>query len=236
MKRTLASLALFLFVASASARVFWTLGGGASSGLLNADEANWTRAYSAPLRINGGRAEIGVWGTAQSVDEAMAVLRQRAQNRGGAMYAVNGGELAWGVACVGDRVLRFLISAGPGRYCHIFQLEQSYEEFHASRVPPATAGLPDVPEIPEARVSQVLAVESSGLTLASEHTATAPAVALHQINELLAGAGWGLMMPAGGQAGVYVRGRDLLVVNAVSSGGEGETLLTLAHKRRVVLE
>ena len=224
-------LLLALLAPSAPARVFWNLGGGTAQGLLDAGEANWNRAYSAPLRINGGRANLSVWGTQQSIEESVSALRQRA---GGPCYFAISTELAWGIAFKDGQVLRFVISAGPDRYSHIFQLVQSFDDYRASREAPATAALPNVPEIPEARVSQVLANEETGLTLASAHTALPPAAAQQQVNATLAGAGWHLLMPAGGQAGVYVRGRDLVVTSAVSAGRAGETVLTLAHKRRAV--
>lgn len=89
-----------------------------------------------------------------------------------------------------------------------------------------------MPELPAARVSQALANEASGLTLATARSTAHPADAQQQANALLAGAGWQLMMPAGAQAGIYVRGRDLLVVSSVSAGRDGQTVITLAHKRR----
>jgi hypothetical protein len=229
-----AGLALLLVCATADARVFWQFGraSGSSRGALESGDPNWSRAYAAPLRINGGRAEVEVWGTPQSVDETMATLRQRLAGRGGQVYFAAGGELAWGIGVVDGRVLRFLISAGPGRYSHVIQLVQDFADYRTSRTAPATAGLPDVPEMPEARVAQVLANEATGLTLATSRTAASPAAAQQQANALLAEAGWQLLMPAGIQSGFYVRGRDLLAVSAVSAGRDGETVLTLAHKRR----
>lgn len=224
---------LGLSASPAGARVFWQLGGGATSrGVLHDQETDWNRAYSAPLRINGGRAEISLWGTAQGVDEALAALRQRVTERGGKLYFAAGGELAWGIASVDGRVLRFIVSAGPGRSAHVFQLVQDFDDFRASRTAPAIAGLPDVPELPEARISQVLANEATGLTLASSRSHANPVMARQQAHAVLSGAGWQLLMPAGAQAGVYVRGRDLVVLSAVSAGRDGETVLTLAHKRK----
>jgi hypothetical protein len=234
---TAIALAATLTGGPAGARVFWQLGSaGSARGAVEAGEANWNRAYTAPLRINGGRADINVWGTPQSVEETLAALRLRVQQRGGKIYFAAGSELAWGVGVLEGRVLRFVVSAGPGRTSHVMELVQDFEEYRASRNAPARAGLPDVPELPEARVSQVLANEATGLTLASSHSALPPTAAQQQANAVLAGAGWQLLMPAGGQAGVYVRGRDLLVVSAVSAGREGETVVTLAHKRRAAVD
>lgn len=231
------ALATVLTAPPAGARVFWQLGGaGSARGVVEAGEADWNRAYTAPLRINGGRADINVWGTPQSVEETLAALRQRVQQRGGQIYFAAGPELAWGLGVVDGRVLRFVVSAGPGRTSHVMELVQDFADYRASRNAPARAGLPDVPELPEARLSQVLANEATGLTLASSHSALPPAAAQQQANAVLAGAGWHLLMPAGGQAGVYVRGRDLLVVSAVSAGRDGETVVTLAHKRRAAAE
>lgn len=224
---------LALLSADAPARVFWQFGGGGTTrGVLDPSDANWARAYAAPLRINGGRAELSVWDTPQSVDDILAALRQRVTARGGRIYFASGGELAWGVACVEGRVLRFLVTNGPGRSGQVFELVQDFEDYRASRTAPAVAGLPDVPELPAARVSQVLANEATGLTLATAHSSANPAESQQQANALLAGAGWQLMMPAGAQAGIYVRGRDLLVVSSVSAGRDGQTVITLAHKRR----
>lgn len=227
------ALTLILLGLDAQARVFWQLGGGGTSrGVLVQGDANWTRAYTAPLRINGGQADLSVWDTPQSVDDILAALRQRVSERGGRIYFASGGELAWGVACVEGRVLRFLVTSGPGRSGQVFELVQDFDDYRTSRTSPAVAGLPDVPELPAARVSQVLANEATGLTLATAHSTANPADAQQQANALLAGAGWQLMMPAGAQAGLYVRGRDLLVVSSVSAGRDGQTVITLAHKRR----
>ncbi len=220
--------------ASSEARVFWQLGGSGSSshGVLNAQEADWNRAYTAPLRINGGRAEISVWGTAQSVEAAVAVLRQRVADRGGKMYFAAGGELAWGVASVDGRVLRFLVSAGPGQSAQVFELVQDFDDYRASRTAPTVANLPDVPEMPESRISQVLANEATGLTLASSRSSASPMAARQQAHAALTGAGWQPLLSAGNQSGFYTRGRDLLVMSAVSAGRDGETVVTLAHKRK----
>ena len=225
---------LTLIGASSEARVFWQLGGSGNSsrGVLHEQEADWNRAYTAPLRINGGRAEISVWGTAQGVDAAVAVLRQRVADRGGKMYFAAGGELAWGVASVDGRVLRFLVSAGPGQSAQVFQLVQDFDDYRASLVAPSVAGLPHVPELPEARVSQVLANDATGLTLASSRSHASPAVARQQAHATLTEAGWQPLMLAGNQSGIYTRGRDLLVLSAVSAGRDGETVVTLAHKRK----
>ena len=225
--------------APAGARVFWqwgTGGGGSSRGVLDPQEAAWSRAYTAPLRINGGRAEVSVWGTAQTVEEILAALRQRITDRGGAIYFAAGDELAWGLAWVEGEVLRFVVSAGPGRYGHVVQIAQSFADYRASRTAPVTAGLPDVPELPAARVSQVLANEATGLSVATAHTAASPGEVTQQANQLLAGAGWSLLLPAGGQAGVFTRNRDLLVMSALSAGRDGGTVVTLAHKRRAMEE
>ncbi len=227
-------VSLALAGASSEARVFWQLGGSGTSshGVLHEQEADWTRAYAAPLRINGGRAEVSVWGTAQNVESAVAALRQRVADRGGKMYFAAGGELAWGVASVDGRVLRFLVSAGPGQSAQVFQLVQDYDDYRASRIAPAVAGLPHVPELPEARVSQVLANEATGLTLASSRTHASPESARQQAHAVLTGAGWQPLLSAGNQSGFYTRGRDLLVMSTVSAGRDGETVVTLAHKRK----
>ena len=233
MRRLLLLATLLLAAFPSPARVFWQFGGGRSSGAwLDADEAGWTRGYTAPLRINGGSAEVSVWSTDQSPGAALATLRGRIESAGGAFYAADGGDLAWGIACADGKVTRFLISGGATRSSQVFQLVQDFEAYRRSRQPPATAGLPDVPELPGARVSQVLANEKSGLTLAQARCAENPASAHQRVNALLAGAGWQLMLGGGSQAGIYIRNHDLLVASALSAGSTGETLITLAHKRQ----
>lgn len=86
------------------------------------------------------RADLSVWDTPQSVDEILAALRQRVTERGGRIYFASGGELAWGVACVEGRVLRFLVTNGPGRSGQVFELVQDFDDDpRTSRTSPAVA-------------------------------------------------------------------------------------------------
>ncbi len=228
------AVGLLLGATSAGARVFWSWGSstGGATGLLDPREAGWTRGYTATLRINGGAGELSVWSAQQALAEIPALLRQRTAQRGGRAFFATGHELAWGLACAEGRVVRYLIAAGPGRSVRIFELTQDFQAYRASRLPPAVAGIPGVPEIPEARVSQVLANETSGLTLASARCAADPREAQRRTDAVLASAGWERLLPCGEQAGFYLRGRDLLVASSVSAGPRGETVITLAHKRR----
>lgn len=229
----LAILLLLLAAAGgAQARVFWTLGGRDSGGLVDPGEAGWQRAYTTSLRLNDGRAEVSVWAADRDIDGAFAELKRRIEAQGGHAFFAAAGDLGWGFAADDARVWRFVATALDGRACRVFQVTQSPEDYRASLQPPSAHPLREVPEVPGGQPTQFIANEGTGVSLASARAAGTPADVLRRYADTLSGAGWRPVLPATGQTGVYARGREVLVVSAVSSGPGADCLITLLLKQR----
>ena len=227
-----AAVAVFVFVAPSSARVFWTIGGGRGGGYLDEREPGWQRAYAAELQINGGRADLTAWDTSQTVEAAVRFLRERVSTRGDVSFFSGQGDFAWGLTCGGGAVTRFLVVAGDGNRAHVFQVSQSFSDFKASTAAPNSTESAGIPDYPGGTPHLVLGNRTSGLSLATIRTADEPSLAVRRFASTLRGAGWTPLLPESTQSGFYVRGRDILAVSAVSSGEGADTVLTWAHKRR----
>lgn len=224
-------LAAFLLASSAAqARVYW-LGGRAETGGVLADDPAWTRAYATMVRINGGRGGMEVWNARFSMEETLAALRARLQQAGGALWATGGDELAWAIGCDGERVYRFLVSAGQGpRQCLVFQLSQSFDDFKASLQPPADHLLKAAPAFPGSTPKSFLA---SDVTRTSVATATATAEQDEVKNfyaRQLTTAGWSSVFQPGKGLDVYLRGDEVVLVSTETAGDAGGSLIMLLHK------
>lgn len=215
-------LAFACAVSPAISRVFWQRGSG-GHGAVSAGQPGWSRAYAAPLRINGGRADLEILGADLRADDAHRMLIETYRGMGGSVLSGHGAELGWGVALIGDRVVRWLIfGAGLRGECVVMRIDQTRADFAASVRRPDRSLLDDLPDLPGAE---------PGLFAADDHALAAaeissvrmpPAVAVARLESMLVGEGWTPaipMDPGSGASIIYQRGRDLCVVSATATPG-----------------
>ncbi|MBP7275868.1 MAG: hypothetical protein KBA51_06675 [Kiritimatiellae bacterium] len=165
-------LALALLAAgAASGRVFWQHGG-RSHGPTSAGQPGWALASSARVRVNGGRGELETLGVSDSVAGAARMLDAAYSSAGGVTAAWAGGGAAWGLAAVGDEVVRWLAVrlSGP-RECVVFRLTQSRADARASLGEPPADRFPEMPAPPDTKPVMFLADDDRGWRL--EHARAA---------------------------------------------------------------
>lgn len=222
--------AFALAAASAPARVYWLGSGGETGGVLSADPA-WSRAYATMVRINGGRGGLEVWNARFSMDETVEALRTKFNRAGGAFWASGSGELMWAIASDGERVFRFLLSAGEGpRQCHVHQLSQSFEDFKASLQAPAEHLLKAAPAFPGSTEKSFLASDATKTQLASSFAA-APQGEIHDFYAAqLPAAGWSPVFQPGKGLDIYLKGNEVILLSTETAGESGDSLIMLLHK------
>lgn len=222
--------AMVLGTIPASARVYWNLGHGKTAGVLSADPA-WARAYATMLKLNGGRGGLEVWSAHLSMEETVAAIRAKVQRDGGAIWVTGNDEMAWAIGASGDRVFRFLITAGQGpRSCLVFQLSQSYDEFRTSLVPPREHLLTAAPAYPNSEPLSFLGSEATGLELATNESGSAPPEIQRFYATQMTDAGWSPVFQPGKGADIYVKDREVVIVSAQSSGDGGGSVFMVLHK------
>ena len=232
LRRGILALAFLVLLAAprADARVFWLEPGG--DGLLaGAPAGGMRRAYATSLRLNEGRGSLEVWGVDRDLRGVEQLLRERAAALGGACFVGGRGEMRWGVAVADGRVHRVLALAAQGNYALVYQLSQTFAEYQASLRPPESVPLEGVPSYPGGTASSFLANEKSGLAVAALRAPAAALEARVLYRGLLLEAGWQRLAAGGGDAAIFVRGQDCLVVSIKSAGAEGGALITLLHRR-----
>lgn len=219
-----------------SAKVFWRGTGGETGGVIAADPA-WSRGYASMVRINGGRAGVELWSAGLSLEETVEALRARLMQNGATVWFTGSGEMVWAIACDGDRVYRFLISAGFGpRSCHVFQISQTFAEFKASLEPPKTHLLKHAPEFPGSTPTTFLASETTRTEMAGSASPAAPEDVQQFYSARLRDAGWAAPLPANRSATLYIRGNEAILVSTQTAGESGGCQIMLLHKPLAVTE
>jgi len=214
-------LALALLAAAAAgpaaAGVFWVRGG-ADHGATTAGRPGWTRVHRAELEINGGRGEMEVLGVTLPAAAALDQLRAAYEGMGGEVFVGPGAAMGWGVARVGERIIRFLVVAPEGpRECVVFRLEQSADAFARSmRAPDRPAD-----DVAGGRERRTVRDAERRIEARTIETPAPPAEAAAAVGRALQAEGWQPALPDAAGAGLFVRGRDLCVVRATAGAAAG---------------
>lgn len=189
-----AALAL-LAAGAAPGRVFWLRGGG-PHGPTSAGQPGWDLASSARVRVNGGRGELETLGVSDSVAGAARMLDSAYQAAGGLTAAWTGDRAAWGIAAVGDEVVRWLAVrlSGP-RACVVFRLTQSREDARASLRNPNGDLMTDMPAPPGTRPALFLADDDRGLRLDQARAPGHPDAVREWMASAMESAGWTPVTP-----------------------------------------
>lgn len=224
----LAAFAAALAAGPAAARVFWTRPG-AAHGPTTAGQPGWHRIHRAELEINGGRGELEALGVTLPLAAALEQLRAAYEAMGGEVFVAPGAAFGWGVARVGDRVIRFIAVAPEGpRECVVFRLEQTADDFARSQ---RASGKP-AGEAPGGRERRVVRDLDHRWEARTIETAAPAAEALAAVGRALEAEGWQPALPGAPSAGFYVRDGDVCVVRASDGATPGAPSRVLVLMQR----
>ena len=215
------------WAAPAAARVFRRIGG-VDHGATTAGRPGWTRAYRTELEINGGRGEMEVLGVTLPLAAALDTLRATYEGLGGEAFFSSGDAVGWGVARIGDRIVRVLAIAVEGpRECLVFRFEQPRDQFERSmrEAPGAAAAI----AVPGARARRTVVDAENALTTETVETNAGPAETAAAIERALLAEGWLPALPGAPGAGLFLRGPEVIAVrvagNDAPGGGARATIL-----------
>ena len=217
---------------SASARVFerW---GARGSDPVRAVMIGENTAYHTAMELNGAAAGMEVYGCDGSPPKVLERLITAYQALGAQAFCVSGDKMGWGVALLDGRVIRLLVAdTGQRGMSTLFRLDQSEADFARSQRPPTVALPPNIPTFPGSQWTQTIRNETANSTVATATVGADPTAVLRYYAEEMPRAGWqpGLG-PRDEVSGMYVRGRELLLVAANSTGVRGRTVVIVVHKR-----
>jgi hypothetical protein len=166
-----------------------------------------------------------------AVDDAAGQLVAQIRAAGGVAWFTGGGELAWGIGCIGNRVYRYLIGATDApNQCHVYQLSQDLADFNASLTPPTEHLMKGAPAHPGSTPRSFFALEDSGLQMATASSGDQPIDIQSAYARLLSTRGWRAPLQPGKGVDLYLREREVLLLRAESAGEGGGSLIILIHK------
>ena len=215
---------LLLLVLPAHSRVFWRWGGRSDAGRA-LRSLGATRAYAAPVVVNGGRGSLSVYG----LDLPLGTALRRIGKALNVTFNVSA-ETSMAVETMDTPSGRLrLIAIAPPDITRtlVFLLEQTRAEAAQSAGPPSTAAVPTVPDFPGSTPLFVATDEKAKAGLAVSTTMAPPEAVAHFYHEHLTAAGWMSALPGNAQ-GIYLRGHSICCVQA--SERERQTHITILHK------
>ena len=216
----------------ASARVFESWGT-RESDPVKAVMVGEQAAYQTGMELNGAKADMEVYGCTGSVPQVLEKLIVAYQALGAQAFCVSGNKMGWGVVLMDGRVIRLLVAeTGQHGRSMLFRIAQSENDYAQSQHPPVAALPADVPVFPGSQWTQTIHNDSANSTLATATVGANPNAVLQFYADEMSRAGWqpGLG-PRDENSGLYVRGREILLVTANSTGIQGRTVVILLHKR-----
>jgi hypothetical protein len=230
-KRLLLALALLAPLA-APALVFERWGARANDPV-RAIMAGEHPAYTTAMKLNGGAGSLEVYQVEGSPPQVLERLTAGYRALGAQVFCVSGPKLGWGVVLDGGRVIRLLAAHMDQRNtCMLFRMEQTEAEFARSQQAPARPLPPDVPLFPGLRWTQAIENDAAHSTTATATVGADPNSVLRYYAEAMRNAGWKPGLGPRDQASdIYVRGAEILAINANSTGVRGQTVVIFLHKR-----
>jgi hypothetical protein len=190
-------------------------------------------AYTAPMKLNSGAGDMEVFMCEGSPAKILERLVGGYQALGAQVFCVSGPKLGWGLVLHDGKIIRLLVAnTGQRNTSTVFRLEQSEAEFSRSQQVPARPLPGDVPVFPGSRWTQAIRNEAARSTVATATVGADANTVLRYYADVLPRAGWlpGLG-PRDQASGLYMRGTELLLVNANSTGVRGQTVVILLHKK-----
>jgi len=181
-----------------------------------------------------------ILGPTMPAEAAHRFLIQTYRAMGGSILAGRGANLGWGVALVGNRMVRWLIfEAGIRGECVALRMTQSLAEFRASAARPARSLLDGVPDAPGAEPRFFAADDDAAAAVEVSEVRLPPAETVERIESRLLGDGWIPARPTDGETAtvLFRRGRELCAVSAVpSDGGSVVTRMRKVLGRREAMD
>ncbi len=212
----------------AGARVFRLFGGGGAA----AEMPGWNALHRAEIEINGGRAELMVMGVTLPAATALETLRAAIERESGETAFAMGDRFGWGMARIGDRILRVLVLATEGpRECLVFRIEQSRAEFERSQRGAAARPPDDV--VAGARTTRRVADRTHEMEARSLESPAGPAETTAAIERALLAEGWQPALPGAAASGAYLRGDEMCFVRVVAAEAPGGGSRALIVRKRL---
>jgi len=227
---------LLLFVLASQGRVFWRWGGGLQSRELFTERLGWPSAYRTEVALNGGRADLEVFGCTERFDRVVARIGAAYRAQGGSMSLSAGETLACGMGRLGGRVVRVLvIGLELGRRCVVFVIEQSPAQFRQSLRRPQSHLLRELPAYPGSAPDYYVRDMRTRMACAVSTCASRPPNVAGYYRTALATAGWrpAIALDAGARTPnmmMYEKGRELCCVAVSGADRDGGSVVTLVHK------
>jgi hypothetical protein len=230
---TLAFLVLALLAPLAAPALVFERWGARSNDPVRALMVGEHPAYTTAMKLNGGAGSLEIYQVEGTPPQALERLTAGYRALGAQVFCVSGPQLGWGLVLDGGRVIRLLVTnMGEHHTSMLFRMEQTEQEFARSQQAPVQPLPPDVPLYPGTRWTQSIDDEAANSTTATATVGADPVAVLRYYAETLPNAGWKPGLGPRDQAsGIYVRGSELLVVNANSTGVRGQTVVIFLHKR-----
>lgn len=190
-------------------------------------------AYTAPMKLNNGAGDMEVFMCEGSPAKILERLITGYRALGAQVFCVSGPKLGWGLVMLDGKIIRLLVAnTGQHNTSTVFRIEQSEAEFGRSQEVPARPLPNDIPVFPGSRWTQAIRNDAARSTVATATVGADANTVLHYYADVLPRAGWlpGLG-PRDQASGIYVRGSEVLLINANSTGVRGQTVVILLHKK-----
>ena len=190
-------------------------------------------AYTTAMKLNGGAGQLETYQVEGTPPQVLERLTAGYRALGVQIFCVSGPKLGWGLVLDDGRVVRLLVAdMGQHNTCMLFRMEQTEQEFARSQQTPVQPLPADVPVFPGTRWTQSIENDAARSTTATATVGADPGAVLRYYAEALPQAGWTPGLGPRDQAsGIYMRGTEMLVVNANSTGVRGQTVVIFLHKR-----
>lgn len=229
------SLAACLFLAAAgtaAARVFDRIGVSAADPW--SVYSGWSRAFQAPLLLNGTETRLTLWSAPEPLSTVLTRMRDTARRVGREPFFNAGATMAWGRDPLADQTATWLATElEGGRQTLLFRFQADRPGAPADGRVAAT--LPPVPLPPGARPEFSAANRDSGMALAVCTVPGAPRETAAFLKRALGAAGWtpalGPSADPLGNLGVYVQPGTLCGFAVKKAGHLGGSTVTVWHRR-----
>lgn len=205
--------------------------------------AGWKRLHQTPMRINGGRGELEVFGCDEPLAAVMSKLKRAYGTEGSAADFKQTDTMGWALIHDGESVTRILVlDTLPTAQSMLFVLNQSRAEYEKSLSAPAEHQLTELPVFPGSVAQSYIEAEATRTRL-EVSVAAAPAAAVSAFfDSALAQSGWQPMPPGlppgqpeaaagAGQFAIYQKGPEICCILAQASAQSAESTITMLHKR-----
>jgi hypothetical protein len=186
-------------------------------------------AYSAPVRVNGGKADLKVLAWTDDYESVVDDLRAT-YFHGKDDTFIEGRGMACGIMRSGGNVVRMLVTDIDGQ-CIAFRMEQSEGEFARSCEPLRNHQLTQITPYPDSDPALFIANEDTHTSMEVSVADADPGTVQSFIESTLESDGWRSSPPARSAGmSIYTRGADVcLMLVTPGDRGMNSARITLLH-------